>query len=92
VDYHVLGVSPLLKLVNPFNLICQVVIETMHLVDGGVIKSFLEYLLYSGTAKHDSRMAKLKQHRLPTTDFNNINSVLAVYKTIAIDDFHRKFR
>ena len=82
----------MLKLVDKFNLITQVVLETMHIADGGVIKLFLEFLLYSGTAKHDSRMAKLKQHRLPTTDFNNINSVLAVYKTIAIDDFHRKFR
>lgn len=87
-----LGVSPLLKLVNKFNLITQVVLETMHLADGGVIKSFLEFLLYSGSAKHDSRMAKLKQHRLPPTDFDNLNSVLGVYKTVIIEDFHRKFR
>jgi hypothetical protein len=64
----------------------------MHLVAGGVIKSFLEFLLYSGKLQHNSRIAKLKGHRLPPTKLDNLNHVLVVYKRIIIDDFHQNFR
>jgi hypothetical protein len=87
---HVLSDSPLRVL--RVNLVDQPVQEPMHLVDGGVIKQFLECLLYSGPGKHKSRLATINQHRMSATDYGKLRVIFRYYKRLQLDEFPRKMR
>lgn len=91
VGKHVLGDTPLRNLPG-VDLIRQFIQETMHLIDGGVIKLFHEIFLHSTRSSHSSRIAVEGGYRMAANDFANTDYIIRTYAAHQIEEFPSKLR
>ena len=74
----------------------QFVLEPMHLVDGGVIKLFLDFILYAPhiktTASGPNRLASITKHRLEADQVARLRLVIDMYAGLQVYSFPRKLR
>lgn len=92
-DYHVRELSILLS-IPKLDLVKQFVLEGMHLVDGGVLKLFMDFALHS-TASMGSgpnRLASIAEHKLKPDEANMLEVIVDLYATLQLSVFPRKIR
>ena len=71
----------------------QFVLEPMHLIDGGVIKLFLNLCLHATQIKTGpNRLATLAKHRLKADEVSRLRMIIDVFAGLKVYSFPRKLR
>ena len=75
------------------DLVKQFVLEPMHLVDGGVIKLFLDFILHAPQIKTGpNRLAAIAKHRMKPDQVYRLRVIIDVYSRLQVSFFPRRIR
>ena len=92
-NFHVRELSILLS-IPKLDLVKQFALEAMHLVDGGVLKLFMEFILHSSQSMGSgpNRLAAIAGHKLKAGEVDMLEFILDFYSTLQLDVFPRRIR